>query len=68
MSKVLDFFATHPVGVAVKVGLAAMVAWVLASVDTFGLHPIVVVGLIPVLVAVIDWLNPQDARFGKGAS
>lgn len=66
MNHVLDFFANHPIGVAVKVGLAAMVAWVLSSIDQFGLHPIVVVGIVPVLVALIDYLNPKDGRFGRG--
>lgn len=63
MNKILDWINGSPIGVAIKVGVAAMLAYVLAEYVP-QIDPILVVGITPILVAVIDFLNPANDRFG----
>lgn len=66
MNKIFDWINGTPVGVAVKVGVAAVLSYVL-TVYVPHLDPVVAVGLTPVLVALVDWFNPNDPRFGHGS-
>lgn len=63
MSAFLNWINASPIGVAIKVGVAAMLSYALADYLP-KLDPIFVVGLTPVIVALIDFLNPQNDRFG----
>lgn len=64
MSVILDWFATSPYASAVKAGLGAMLAYLLANIDDYGLPPIVYVAVIAAVPLVINVLNPKDTRVG----
>jgi hypothetical protein len=61
---VLAFLNNNPVGVAVKVGVAAVLSWVLVTAPEWDVPTVVVIGVTPVIVALIDFFNPLNTRFG----
>lgn len=64
MNKFLEWLARSPIATALKVGLAATLGWVLANVETFGLHPVVAIGVTAAIPILINALNPADSRYG----
>lgn len=60
----MSFINDHPVGVALKVFAATGLCWLIDNIGDFGWHPMLVVGLPPALVVLVDWLNGQNDRFG----
>ena len=67
MSTLLKFLNDNPVGVALKVAVVAVLSLVLTNLPTFDLSPYVAVGVTPILVALIDYFNPLNPRFGMGS-
>lgn len=67
MEKFLVWLADSPIATAAKVALAAVLAYVIASPEAFGLPPVVGVAVAAAFPVLINWLNPEDTRYGKGA-
>lgn len=63
----MAFINDHPVGVALKIFIATALAYVVDNIADFGLPPILVVAVPPAIVVLIDWLNGENPRFGRGS-
>lgn len=61
---VLSWLAGTATGGLVKVGLGALLAWIVASADSFDLPAWVLVVIVAVVPVVINILNPVDGRYG----
>lgn len=66
MENFLYWLASSPLASAVKVGVAASLAWVVGNPNALNLPPVALVGLTAALPVLINWLNPADGRYGKG--
>lgn len=66
VKKFLEWLAASPLASAVKVGFAATLGYILAQPETLGLPPWAVVGIVAALPVIINWLNPEDSRYGSG--
>lgn len=64
--KFLNLIATSPVGTALKIGFGAGAVWLLDNVSALNLSPALSAVVIAVLTIAINYLNPQDSRYGKG--
>jgi hypothetical protein len=60
-----QFLATSPIGGFLKVATGAMLVWIIDNLSTFDIPQIVQVGLIAGLPILINWMNPDDPRYGK---
>ena len=61
----LAFINDHPVGVALKIFIATALTWVVDNITGFGLPPVLVVAIPPAVVVLIDYINGENARFGR---
>lgn len=66
MEKFLKWLAASPIASALKVGFAASLGYIAADPDLLGLPPVVAVGLVAAIPVLINWLNPEDTRYGSG--
>lgn len=66
METFLKWLATSPLGSALKVGLAATFGWVLENIETLNVPSVLSVALVTAIPVIINWLNPQDKRYGAG--
>jgi hypothetical protein len=62
--KVLKFIANNPLGSAVKVGLGSALVYILNNVSDLKLSPAVTIIVIALVNVAINWVNPQDHRYG----
>ena len=60
-----EWLATSPIGGFAKVAAAGMLVWVIDNVGSLNIPEIVQVGLIAGLPILINWMNPDDPRYGK---
>lgn len=67
MEKFCIWLANSPLATAAKVALAAVLAYVLSAPDAFGLPPVAGVAIAAAFPVIINWLNPEDTRYGKGS-
>lgn len=65
MENFLSWLATSPLASFAKIFGAGVLGWVVVNVDSFNVHPAVAIGLASALPIVINWLNPEDARYGS---
>jgi hypothetical protein len=65
LDRFLFWLAASPLGSAFKVGLSASLVWVVENVGSLSLEPVVQIALTAALPVLINWLNPQDWRYGK---
>ena len=65
LDRILFWLAASPLGSAFKVGLSASLVWVVDNVTSLDLEPVIQIALTAALPVVINWLNPQDWRYGK---
>ena len=63
----MSFINDHPLGVALKIFIATALTYVVDNIADFGLPPILVVAVPPAIVVLIDWLNGENPRFGRGS-
>jgi len=63
----MSFINDNPVGVAGKIFVATALAYVVDNIAGFGLPTVLVVALPPAIVVLIDFLNGENPRFGKGS-
>jgi hypothetical protein len=61
----LTWLAHSPLASFFKVFSAGVLGWVLINFDNLGLHPALALGLAAGLPIIINWLNPNDPRYGK---
>lgn len=65
MENFLSWLASSPLASFAKIFGAGVLGWVVLNVDTFNVHPAIAIGLASALPVVINWLNPEDARYGS---
>lgn len=65
MQQFFKWLAISPFGSAFKVGLSASLVWVVDNVSSLSLEPVVQIALTAALPVLINWLNPEDWRYGK---
>lgn len=63
----MSFLNDHPMGVALKVFAATALTYVVDNIAGFGLPTVLVVAVPPALVVLIDYLNGENPRFGRGS-
>jgi hypothetical protein len=59
------WLATSPIASFAKIAASGMLVWVIDNVGSLQIPQIVQVGLIAGLPILINWLNPDDPRYGK---
>lgn len=64
LARVAAWLNNTAVGVAVKVGIAATATYAIDNITSFDLPAYVNIALVGILVAIGDWLNPHNDRFG----
>ncbi len=64
----MSFINDNPVGVAAKIFAATAITYVVDNIADFGLPTVLVVAIPPALVVLIDYLNSQNPRFGRGSN
>lgn len=60
-----EWLATSPTASFLKIMVAAGLGAVASWVATAQIHPLVVAVAAAVIPVAINWLNPQDNRYGK---
>lgn len=60
----MTWFGTSALASFLRTFGASALGWVLLNGDTLGLHPAIILGLVSSLPVLINWLNPNDPRFG----
>ena len=64
----MSFINDNPIGVAAKIFAATAITYVVDNIADFGLPTVLVVAIPPALVVLIDYLNKQNPRFGRGSN
>ena len=65
MENFLDWLASSPLASFAKIFAAGALGWFALNVDSLNVHPAVAIGLASALPVVINWLNPNDLRYGN---
>ena len=65
MSNFGTWLANSPIASALKVGLAAAFGWFVANPDVLNVHPALAIAITAGLPVIINWLNPDDLRYGN---
>jgi len=60
-----EWLANSPIGGFAKVAAAGMLVWLIDNVGSLQIPQIIQVGLIAGLPILINWMNPDDPRYGK---
>lgn len=64
----MSFINDNPIGVAAKIFAATAITYVVDNIADFGLPTVLVVAIPPALVVLVDYLNKQNPRFGRGSN
>jgi hypothetical protein len=59
------WLATSPIASFVKIAASGMLVYVIDNVASLNIPGVIQVGLIAGLPILINWLNPDDPRYGK---
>jgi hypothetical protein len=65
MRNFYTWLANSPLASALKVGLAASLGWFLANPNVLNIHPAAAIAITASLPVIINWLNPDDLRYGN---
>ena len=65
MTPFLIWLANSPLASALKIGSAAALVWLVDNIGALHLQPAVAIGITAALPVIINWLNPEDPRYGK---
>jgi hypothetical protein len=65
MENFLSWLASSPLASFANIFGAGVLGWVVVNVDSFNVHPAIAIGLASALPVVINWLNPEDTRYGS---
>lgn len=66
MSTFEEWLATSPLASVLKIALGAALGAVMSWAATAEIHPLAVAVIAAVCPVVINWVNPQDYRYGRG--
>jgi len=64
--KFLKWLATSPIATAVKIGAGAGLVWLLDNASGLNLGPVLTPFIIAAVTVAINFVNPQDNRYGVG--
>lgn len=67
MSTFEEWLATSPLASMLKIAIGAALGALMSWAATAEIHPLVVALIAAVAPVVINWVNPQDYRYGRGA-
>jgi len=59
------WLATSPIASFVKIAASGMLVYLIDNVASLNIPGVIQVGLIAGLPILINWLNPDDPRYGK---
>lgn len=65
MEKLLSWLANSPLASFVKIFAAGVLGWFVVNMDSLNVHPALAIGIASALPVVINWLNPNDTRYGN---
>lgn len=65
MIKFLRWLATSPLASFAKVFAAGALGWIVVNIDSLNLHPAIAIGIASATPVIINWLNPEDGRYGS---
>jgi hypothetical protein len=65
MKNFLSWLATSPLASFAKIFGAGVLGWFVVNLDGMDIHPAVAIGLASALPIIINWLNPNDSRYGN---
>jgi hypothetical protein len=65
MSKFLQWLASSPLASFAKIFGAGVLGWVVLNLDSLNIHPALAIGLASAIPVIINWLNPDDTRYGN---
>jgi len=68
MNTFLKWFGTSPVAAVLKIAVSGLLVIVFDSINSYHLPAGVALVITAFIPVVVDYLNPHDARFGKGAA
>lgn len=63
--KFLQWLADSPIASAFKIGSAAALVWVIDNVSSLEIPAVMQVSLVAGIPVIVNWLNPEDTRYGK---
>jgi hypothetical protein len=65
VNNLLFWLANSPLASFAKIFGAGILGWIILNIGELNLHPAVAISLASALPIIINWLNPNDARYGK---
>lgn len=68
MNKFLKFLYKSPLGTMLKVAAGAAVAYLADNITDYNVAPVLQVAIVAAVPYLINWLNPEDPRYGKDAA
>jgi len=68
MNKFLKWLGTSPTAAVLKIALGGLLVIVFDSIDSYNLPAGVALAITALIPVIVDALNPQDPRFGRGKS
>lgn len=66
IDRFLEWLAVSPLASAVKVAVAAMLAYFVGNPSSLDLPPWAMVAITAAVPVIVNWLNPADGRYGRG--
>jgi hypothetical protein len=64
MENFLIWLASSPLASFAKIFAAGVLGWVVLNLDNLNVHPAIAIGFASALPVIINWLNPNDSRYG----
>lgn len=67
MNKFLKFLYSSPLGTIVKVAVGAAIVYIADNITAYNVPAVLQVAIVACVPYIINWLNPEDPRYGKAA-
>lgn len=67
MSYFLHWLANSPLASAAKIAASASIVWCLDNLTSFDLPAVAQVAILAAGPILVNWINPEDVRYGKGS-
>lgn len=67
MTRFEEWLATSPLATVAKIALGAALGALMSWAATAEIHPLAVAIIAAVCPVLVNWLNPQDYRYGRGS-
>jgi hypothetical protein len=65
MKNFLSWLASSPLASFAKIFAAGVLGWIILNLDSLSIHPALAIGLASALPVIVNWLNPNDSRYGN---